>query len=351
MKFIHMADVHLGAAPDRGESWSQVREQEIWESFRRAISLVQTEQADLLLIAGDLFHRQPLVRELKEVNYLFSQIAQTTVVLMAGNHDYLKKDSAYLRFPWEPNVICLWEEECNCVEIPALRTWVYGCSYHTREISEGIYDDIRPQDKAGIHILMAHGGDSAHAPMDFGRLKMAGFDYVALGHIHKPQILTGNMAYAGALEPLERNDTGKHGLIVGECQPGQAAKIEFLPFASREYRDLEIPVRRETTQFSLEEQISYEIRQKGVEHLYRIRLKGRRDSQTEFDLTRIKALGNVTEVLDESAPDYDYRELGRRYEGTLIGEYIESFLEKQQMSEVEEMALYYGLRAMLGERL
>ena len=31
IRFIHLADVHLGAVPDRGCPWSHEREEEIWE--------------------------------------------------------------------------------------------------------------------------------------------------------------------------------------------------------------------------------------------------------------------------------------------------------------------------------
>ncbi|MGI6069259.1 MAG: metallophosphoesterase family protein [Blautia sp.] len=350
IRFIHLADVHLGAAPDAGEAWSVRREQEIWESFRRAVALAGERKADLLLVAGDLFHRQPLVRELREVNYLFSTIPETTVVLTAGNHDYLKRDSAYLRFPWEENVIGLWGETCESVVLPGKNVRVYGCSYHSREIRESIYDRVRPADESGIHILLAHGGDASHAPMDYTALRNAGFDYVALGHIHKPQILSGSMAYAGALEPLDRNDTGAHGLIVGECEDHRT-KISFLPLAVREYKDLVIPVRKETTQFSLEKQVSYEIRQKGADHLYRIRLTGRREQGTAFLPQRLKALGNVTQVEDETVPDFDLEQLSVRYEGTLIGEYIRYFQEKDKLTRTEEQALFYGLQAMLEEHL
>ncbi len=34
MKFIHIADLHLGAKPDAGNAYSQNREQELWDSFR-----------------------------------------------------------------------------------------------------------------------------------------------------------------------------------------------------------------------------------------------------------------------------------------------------------------------------
>ena len=60
---------------------------------------------------------------------------------------------------------------------------------------------------------MAHGGDEKHIPIHWETLARAGFDYVALGHIHKPWLSAdGRMAYCGALEPVDKNDEGPHGL-------------------------------------------------------------------------------------------------------------------------------------------
>lgn len=89
MRFIHIADVHLGARPDAGPLYSEGRPRELWETFEHVLEVCEEEQTDLLLIAGDLFHRQPLVRELKEADYLFSELTHTKVVLIAGNHDYI----------------------------------------------------------------------------------------------------------------------------------------------------------------------------------------------------------------------------------------------------------------------
>lgn len=69
MNFIQIADVHLGAAPEAGRRNDGQREKEIWDSFYKVIDICEEKQIDLLLIAGDLFHRQPLSRELKEINY------------------------------------------------------------------------------------------------------------------------------------------------------------------------------------------------------------------------------------------------------------------------------------------
>ena len=131
MRFFHVADVHLGAEPDVEFPWGKKRKEEIWESFRRLVVRAEEEKIDLFLIAGDLFHRQPLLRELKEVNYLFSTLTRTKVVLIAGNHDYRKKGSFYEGFPWHENVTCLDGERCGRVVFPKLQTAVYGLSYHS----------------------------------------------------------------------------------------------------------------------------------------------------------------------------------------------------------------------------
>ena len=57
-----------------------------------------------MLIAGDLFHRQPLLRELKEMNSILEMLEHTEVVMIAGNHDYIKKNSYYRTFSWASHV-------------------------------------------------------------------------------------------------------------------------------------------------------------------------------------------------------------------------------------------------------
>ena len=84
IRFIHLADVHLGAVPDRGCLWSHEREEEIWETFRRIIAAIRKNPVDLLFIAGDLFHHQPLMSQLEEINELLGSIPDTRIFLMAG---------------------------------------------------------------------------------------------------------------------------------------------------------------------------------------------------------------------------------------------------------------------------
>ena len=37
MRFIHMADVHLGCAPDGKTEWGSQRRREIWETFQESV--------------------------------------------------------------------------------------------------------------------------------------------------------------------------------------------------------------------------------------------------------------------------------------------------------------------------
>ena len=65
MKFIHTADIHWGMIPDSDKPWGKKREQAIRLTFQGIIEDARDSRADLLLISGDLFHRQPLARDLK----------------------------------------------------------------------------------------------------------------------------------------------------------------------------------------------------------------------------------------------------------------------------------------------
>lgn len=346
MKFIHLADVHLGAVPDKGFPWSAAREEEIWETFRRVIAGIRENPVDLLFIAGDLFHRQPLPGELKEVNYLFSTIPETHVFLMAGNHDYMRKDSFYRTFSWEENVHFFAGEKLKKIHLETPGVTVYGLGYEHQEIREPLYDKVKPEEKEGFRVLLAHGGDGDHIPMNFREVSDSGFDYIALGHIHRPQVLARNrMIYPGALEPIDRNDTGPHGYVEGTYENG-TVQAEFVPFATRSYQKLTLTLREDSTQLSLEDMLRMDIKKLGSRNIYRVVLEGVRSPDLLLINEKLKGMGNVIEVEDHSRPAYDPEALLRQYGGTLIGDYIEYFLEKDR-SPVEDKAFYYGLQALL----
>lgn len=345
MRFIHMADIHLGAVPDKGKPWAQKRSEEIESTFYRLLKEAGRQGVDLVLIAGDVFHRPPVKRELKELNYRLESMAPTQVVLMAGNHDYMGESSNYRDFEWADNVHFFRREQMDVICIETLNTWVYGLSYEHREIGKPLYDRVRPLDKPGYHILLAHGGDEKHIPIQKSELLTAGFDYVALGHIHKPEIISERMAYAGALEPIDRLDMGAHGYVYGEIT-GQGTRIQFCPASCREYRELILESDTDMTSGEMEQWLEQQIHIEGERHLYNVVLKGYRDTDITYDLDRMSHMGNVVSIKDETLPWFDFERLYNENPENLIGLFIKKVYQMPMDEKRREQILSYGLQAM-----
>ncbi|MCD8124211.1 MAG: metallophosphoesterase [Lachnospiraceae bacterium] len=345
MRFIHTADNHLGATPDSGMPWSKERAQALWDTFRKIIAAAGDMQADLLLIAGDLFHQQPLQRECKEVNYLFSTIPATRVVLIAGNHDYITPSSPYLTYPWEKNVTVLSSETPDSVYFPELHTEVHGFSYHRREIREALCDDLTAPDDGRFHILLAHGGDENHVPLHMNRLARSGFDYIALGHIHQPHLWDkAPIAFCGSPEPLDRTDIGRRGYIVGELSEA-GCQYRWQASASCQYRTLTATVNTHTTTAQLVDTLQKNLRQDG-RSLYRVTLTGPRDPSVRFDPEVIRQAGRIVEITDHTEPAYDLNALQAEHAHDLVSRYIQA-LSGPEATPLEQKALHYGLRALL----
>jgi len=346
MRFIHASDMHLGAAPDGGRLYSKVRGQELWDTFARLLQVCEQERTDLLLISGDLFHRQPLMRELREVDAMFAKLSHTKVVMIAGNHDYLKKDSNYRKFVWNDNVHPLFDEELDYVILKELDVTVSGLSYDRKEIEDALFDKAKAPGKCRYEILLAHGGDAKHIPMNKEKMKGLGYDYIACGHIHKPHVfIEGKAFHAGALEPIDINDTGVHGYVEGELTEN-GLTCRFIPFAAREYVHLEIPVTKDMTNTRLKDLVRQEIMRCGVEHLYKLILTGFCSTDADFWLDELDVFGNVLDVQDLTKPEYDFQKLKKQNESNLLGYYIEHFAGAEEGS-LEAEALYEGVKALL----
>lgn len=349
MKFIHTGDIHWGMAPDSDKPWSRERARDIRETFTAIIEKARKLDVDCLFISGDLFHRQPLIKDLKEVNYLFSTIPGVKVVIIAGNHDRIRKSSAILSFPWCPNVTYFMEEELSSVYFEDINTEITGFSYHTSEITEARLNKAKAEADGRIHVLLGHGGDLSHTPIDKPALAASGFSYIALGHIHKAEILSElKMAFCGSPEPLDKTETGKHGVYYGEISSStrRVIALEFIPMAKLEYVPLVVNVTAATTNTELFLKISQEIEKRGSENIFRFRVRGMRDPEINFDLESLSLRYKIADILDESEPQYDFSALFAEHPSDMIGFYIRA-LQKQDMSPVEKKALFYGIHALL----
>lgn len=347
MRFIHTGDIHLGAMPESKKEWASGRGDEIWNTFERLIKKIKQDPVDMLIIAGDLFHRQPLLRELKEVDYLFSTIPDTKVVLCAGNHDAIKKGSFYDGFKWSDNVIFIGQKNIEKVEIEDLNVCVYGLSYHQTEIRDAMYDHVIVDRPDMINILVAHGGDEKHIPINRKKVAMSGFDYVAMGHIHKPDIDEKyKMAYCGSLEPIDVNDMGERGYIYGEVSK-RGLDLKLVPFAKRIYIDMDFTITPTVTNMEIRHRLSDILKEKGIDNMYRIIFNGYRNPDFTIDIEEIENVGNIVSVEDITVPDYDFEEIYEDNKDNILGMFIKRFISQDNLTKVQEKTLYYGTKALI----
>ena len=340
MRFIHIADLHLGSSPEAEFLWGKNRAEEIWDSFAAVIDACNEKEIDLLLIAGDLFDRPPVWADLDRAAKLFARLTATEVVMIAGASDYITEDSPWKTYPWQSWVHMLSDKHCMNVQLGNINTSVHGCSYYAPTEGKPYLEDARPDKESEYQILLGYTGDDNHMPSE------KGFDYIALGYEHKASVMQSmHMAYAGSLEPLSVQETGKHGFILGEINE-DSTTIRFVPFACREYINIKVRLSSDITEEELEEKLAAAINQYGSDNIFTISLEGRYQPKEPYDRARLLALGNVADVKDGTLPDYNLVALLDEHKDDMIGMYLEEFL-KEPAGTREQKALYCGLEALL----
>lgn len=346
MRFIHIADLHLGSSPEAEFLWGKNRAEEIWDSFAAVIDACNEKEIDLLLIAGDLFDRPPVWADLDRAAKLFARLTATEVVMIAGASDYITEDSPWKTYPWQSWVHMLSDKHCMNVQMGNINTSVHGCSYYALTEGKPYLEDARPDKESEYQILLGYTGDDNHMPADLSELSEKGFDYIALGYEHKASVMQNmHIAYAGSLEPLSVQETGKHGFILGEINE-ENTTIRFVPFACREYINIKVRLSSDITEDELEEKLTAAINQYDSDNIFTISLEGRYQPKEPYDRARLLALGNVADVKDGTMPDYNLVALLDEHKDDMIGMYLEEFL-KEPAGAREQKALYCGLEALL----
>ena len=145
------------------------------------------------------------------------------------------------------------------------------------------------------------------------------------------------MAYCGSPEPLDKTETGAHGIFYGEINPSTllVTKLEFIPMSKLRYIPLIVNVTPATTNTELCLKMSHEIDKRGTDNIYRFRVRGMRDPDITFDLDSLLLRYKISDILDESEPEYDFSALFAEHPSDMIGFYIRA-LQKPDMSPVEK---------------
>jgi len=247
MKILHTADWHIG---QRLHECSRLEEHKQFLGW--LLEKIQEREVDLLLVSGDIFDTSLPSAEATNLYYrfLYRLFDETDAyaVITAGNHDsprHLEAPREFLEMG-RIYVVGLSGEAADCVfpfppddprvmvaAVPYLsESDLRHLSYQTeaerneryREWMKAFYADCVAAMPAKLpKILMGHlfvqggktsdserniqiGGATATHANDFPD----GVDYVALGHLHRPQTIKGTaypIRYSGSPIPLRFNET------------------------------------------------------------------------------------------------------------------------------------------------
>ena len=225
MKLIHLSDLHLGK---RVNEFSMLEDQK--DILNKIIAVIEEEQPDAVLIAGDVYDKSvPSAEAVELFDEFLVQLAntKTQVFIISGNHDSAERlafanrlidasgihlapvyrgevtpfsfkdeygtvDLYMLPFVKPANVRRFFpEEEIRSYE-DALKAAI--CAMQVNEKNRSIL--ITHQFVTGALVsdsedLSVGGTDQVSAEV------FEAFDYVALGHLHRPQNVKENIRYCG----------------------------------------------------------------------------------------------------------------------------------------------------------
>jgi exonuclease SbcD len=265
MRILHTSDWHLGK-----KLFKLDRSPEHEHFLNWLLSTLIEEQIDILLIAGDVFDSPSPPHQSLELFYNFlyrvSAETQTHTYIIAGNHDsalLLEAPSKILSL----HRVKVWGKlsknpEDHWIKIEHRNQQIELCAipfFRSHELLRDGNDDAIsalknyvfknksvPQilmlhhlagiyDEAGSeHFISLSGVDSIPTEL------LTQFDYVALGHIHKPQKIGPMTHYSGSPIALRFSETIKKSVVIIELKEDKAA-IRLLPIPiSRSFHVLQV---------------------------------------------------------------------------------------------------------------
>lgn len=243
MKFLHAADLHIDSQLRGLDALGHAPAERIRAATRDAVvqlvDIALRERVDFVLIAGDIFDgpwpdattgawTASQLRRLREVD--------VPVLLIRGNHD--ARSQVVSTTPWPSNVREFSADRAETISLDGLDVAVHGQSFARREAPHDLAASYPPPVEGCFNIGVLHtslAGDPAHdsyAPTSEHVLCSKGYDYWALGHIHKRAILRRErpaIVYSGNTQGRHVNEPGPRGCYVVDVQDQQITAIDFHP--------------------------------------------------------------------------------------------------------------------------
>jgi DNA repair exonuclease SbcCD nuclease subunit len=273
IKFIHTADIHLsrpfGFLPPQ---LAEERRRDQREAVRRIARLVVDRQADLLLVAGDLFDSpDPDPSDLEVVVSEFTTLGESNkkIFIIPGNHDYVRPGSFWKRLNI-PNLHVFLDTEWSTVTLNDLGVEVAGIAFQRDKSARRAFEGLEVAGNLPV-IAMVHaslesfeGQMEKYHPFSEAELASVPAAYIALGHYHRFNDMTGgregfHACYPGSPEGISFNspETEERFVIGGEITDDGTTQIERVKINGRTMRSTRV----DCTSFESESSLFDSIRQ------------------------------------------------------------------------------------------
>ncbi|WP_018182962.1 metallophosphoesterase family protein [Kaistia granuli] len=251
-RFIHAADIHLDS-PLRGLARRGELAGVFLEASRRALENLVTAaidaRVDFLVIAGDVYDGD--WKDYATGQFFIRQMGRLAredirVFLIRGNHDAESLISKTLTLP--PNVFSFSVRSVQTETIEPLRVALHGRGFANRHVPDNValtYPAAKPGyfNIGVLHTsLTGRDGHDVYAPCSVEDLRVAGYDYWALGHIHKREIVSDEPAivFPGNLQGRHARETGPKGATLVTVTDGRITSLEALTLDAARFEAVEI---------------------------------------------------------------------------------------------------------------
>ncbi|WP_300464337.1 DNA repair exonuclease [Desulfobacula sp.] len=239
VKFIHTADIHLDSPLKGLEAHEDAPVEEIRGATRRAfdrlIDLAIDTAVDFILIAGDLYDG-----DWKDYNtglFFAARMGRLSksgirVFIVSGNHDAASQITRAMPLP--DNVTLFSHQKPESIKLDDLDVIIHGQSYSSRAVTDNLAAQYPQQTPNYFNIGLLHTaltgreGHEDYAPCTLDDLISKGYDYWALGHVHKRESLFEDpwIVFPGNLQGRHIKETGPKGATVVTVEGGQITSVE-----------------------------------------------------------------------------------------------------------------------------
>ncbi len=239
-RFLHCADLHLDS-PLRGlEANTDAPAERIRGATRRAlVNLVDyalREKLDFVIAAGDLYDGE--WQDWRTGQFLVTQIARLSAagipfVAIRGNHDAESIITRRLRMPHETAHL-LGTRRPETIRLPGLPVSIHGQSFATRAVTSNLARDYPAAETDRFNIGLLHTsltgreGHDDYAACSIEDLRGRGYDYWALGHVHRREVVSQDpwIVFPGNLQGRHIKEDGPKGATVVTVEDNRVVRAE-----------------------------------------------------------------------------------------------------------------------------